>query len=285
MRTLLLALLLMLLSTGSAQAFCRSTTCNPAKESCQLDEIGCKGRGQNLWWRSSCVGLSVNDRITTNIDQKAVSGALDRALKRWSNVTCDDGLASFAYGRQGTVRCGIGHDKDGPNANVLYFRDDGWPYQGLYDTLGYTTVHYIVATGEIIGADIEINTGKNYITVGDNNVQNDFESIITHELGHALGLSHSHVALATMRPSYDLGDTTMRHLVDDDREGACAIYPPGRETSCDLTPSGGFTDCRDEQPPDDPGGCQASAGSTSFSLASLLALALTALVRRRRAAC
>ena len=228
MRAALLSLLLVLLGTAPAQAFCRSTTCNPKTDNCQLDEIGCKQVGQPLWWRSSCVGLSLNDRITGNFDRDALDAALGRALRRWSNLSCGDGTASFSFGRQGTVSCGVGQSKEGPNANVLFFRDDGWPYPGQYDTLGYTTVHFIVSTGEIIGADIEINTGKNYITVGDDNVQNDFESIITHELGHALGLSHSHDDEAAMRPSYDLGDTSMRLLGQDDVSGACDIYPPGR---------------------------------------------------------
>ncbi|QDG54432.1 matrixin family metalloprotease [Persicimonas caeni] len=58
---------------------------------------------------------------------------------------------------------------------------------------------------------------------GEHRLTVDVESVLTHELGHVLGLSHTDDTLATMAPSYR-GDGGMRTLAVDDKLGLCAIY-------------------------------------------------------------
>jgi hypothetical protein len=48
--------------------------------------------------------------------------------------------------------------------------------------------------------------------------------VLTHELGHALGLNHSTDTAATMYPSYDLCSTGMRTLAADDIAAAQSLY-------------------------------------------------------------
>src|SRR5690606_28263444 len=43
----------------------------------------------------------------------------------------------------------------------------------------------------------------------------DFQSVATHEIGHLLGLGHSHLEQATMFPHY-MGGISARHLDVDD---------------------------------------------------------------------
>ncbi|MCS6901952.1 MAG: matrixin family metalloprotease [Myxococcales bacterium] len=247
----LVVLLLLVLSVpGEARAFCRSTTCIPKSAGdCELDEQGCRTKGKPFFWSSGCVGFSLHERGSNNISQGEIERTFHAALRAWSVVSCSGQPASFAYGRQENVVCEVGHDPRGPNANVILFRDNGWPYQGASNTLGYTTVTFESSTGRILGADIEVNSGQNIITTEDRGVRYDLESILVHELGHALGLSHSNNPEATMRASYAEGSTDMRTLAPDDLEAVCTVYPPWREATCDLTPSGGFTDCRNKMPP------------------------------------
>lgn len=242
---LLLFLLALLTVTTDASAFCRSTTCIPKQPGdCDPDEQGCRTKGKPFFWESGCVGFSLNELGSNNLDLAEIERTFDAALRAWSTVSCGGEAPSFAYGRQGDVLCGVGYDLKGPNANVLIFRDNGWPYQGSQNTLGYTTVTFEPKTGKILGADIEINTGQNFITTGDSGVRYDLQSILVHEFGHALGLSHSDVEEATMRASYFEGSTDMRTLAVDDQEAICSVYPPERSAVCDLIPSGGFTACR-----------------------------------------
>ena len=51
------------------------------------------------------------------------------------------------------------------------------------------------------------------------------EDIATHEFGHALGLSHSTVATATMYPSISTCSQQARSLDADDIAGVLALYP------------------------------------------------------------
>jgi hypothetical protein len=55
----------------------------------------------------------------------------------------------------------------------------------------------------------------------------DFGSVITHELGHALGLAHSFDRRALMRAGMRPGDRR-RELTDDDIAGVCAVFSDTR---------------------------------------------------------
>jgi hypothetical protein len=226
----------------SAAAFCRSTTCSPERP-CDLDEDGCEIGGLPLTWPVSCVGVSLQRDGTERLPIEEVSRALDASLSTWSSVPClDDGNASIALGRLKPVGCArTEYDPNGPNANSVIFRDATWSYAASDQTLAFTTVTFDVATGLILDADVEINSLDNEITGGEQPVAYDLESILTHELGHLLGLAHSPDPIATMNPSYEPGTTSQRDLETDDVGAICAAYPPGRKASCDVTPRGGFS--------------------------------------------
>jgi len=107
----------------------------------------------------------------------------------------------------------------------------------------------------------------------------DLENVMTHELGHYLGLAHSTVLDATMFASAEAGETIKRDLDPDDIEGLCTIYPAGSPGGvCDFTPRGGLQlDCET--------GCSVSslgAGPASSLPAFFAAVALIRFRRRRR---
>jgi hypothetical protein len=120
----------------------------------------------------------------------------------------------------------------------------------LPDTLALTTVTFDM-TGRILDADVEINSFAANLTTSDTNVGVDLESIVMHEAGHFLGLSHEAFAHATMNAAYDAREPfDFRTLEADDVAGICTIYPPDRGApDCHdrPTPLHGFTRfCADE---------------------------------------
>ena len=167
------------------------------------------------------------------------------SLATWSDLDCPNGKASIGYRQLADVQCNApAYNEDSANANVVVFRDDDWPYQGTDNTLAFTTVTFDPPTGNILGADVEINTAYNILTTADDAVVYDLQSILTHELGHGLGLGHSSEPTATMNAVYERGDTSIRMLAPDDVAAICAAYPPERKAACDPTPHGGFaTEC------------------------------------------
>lgn len=100
--------------------------------------------------------------------------------------------------------------------------------------------------GQILDADIYFNPGDSRVTfatpsaLGANQTAYDLESVLTHELGHALGFSHSAVWDAMMfpfapapgtitgtRPSVQQPDAP---LGEDDRTGLRVLYPDPADT-------------------------------------------------------
>ena len=81
------------------------------------------------------------------------------------------------------------------------------------------------ATGEIQNGAILINESirwsADYVTPAD---AYDFQSVVSHELGHLLGLDESAVETATMFGSLNKGDATKRDLEADDHEGIRVAY-------------------------------------------------------------
>lgn len=233
---------------SQASAYCRTTTCNPAEESCPVHPTtGCGLSGIPLYWPDTCVTFGVHraGSALRGISFTEAQDAAERAFQTWISTECTSGMQpSIGVVALGEIEC----DKveynyptleqpdlvTAPNVNLIVFRDTAWPYldddeDDGRQTLALTTITYGTRTGEILDADIEVNSLNTALSTGDRNITNDLQSILAHEVGHFFGLAHSKVADATMNPRYNVNvaDTTFRTLSEDDRNGICEIYPPG----------------------------------------------------------
>jgi MYXO-CTERM domain-containing protein len=119
----------------------------------------------------------------------------------------------------------------------------------------------------------------------------DLQSILTHEIGHFLGLAHSPVPCKdadcpTMNALYSHGTDYFRSLEADDVAAICAVYPPDRSsTPSNCAPSHGFApDCG--SPPTKKKGCSVASpgepGGSRQAIAFALALGCVLAARRRR---
>lgn len=110
------------------------------------------------------------------------------------------------------------------------------------DVPGRTRVFFDPTNGNITEADIVINPnlfasdgGPRFSTDGTSGTY-DLESILTHEVGHLLGLDHSGVIGATMQPLlgvnnlYGVQAFTVRTLSEDDQAAAHTLYNPRSNT-------------------------------------------------------
>lgn len=245
--------------TPNAWGFCRTNTCDQTQPGgCPVDNLGCpvRGSGFELRWPDVCVTFGVQKLGSPrrNITFAQAEDAAIRAFQTWISAPCKNGTPSIGVVALGEIECDKveynypepGEDfPPGPNANIIMFRDDGWPYlddpTDDRETLALTTITFLSESGDIVDADIEINSANVALSVGDDNITNDLQAILTHEAGHFFGLSHSKVSNATMNKMYNVnaGDSTFRTLSPDDRDGICAIYPPGDAV---------VGDCRGEGP-------------------------------------
>jgi hypothetical protein len=285
------------LAAGDADAFCRSTTCRAdatkGKE-CPTDETGCPANGAKLFWTTSCVSYAVNRLGTESLDPEDTRNVIRKTFQSWSDVSCGEaGVASMTFQEKDPVPCKRSeYNKTGPNLNVVLFQDSDWKYRGIDGTLAKTSVTFNEETGEIYDADIEVNAANNDVTITDDprKVSYDLQSILTHEVGHFIGIAHSTNSDAVMFASYTPGSMGLRALTEDDIKAVCAAYPPNSGVACNTEPRGGYSPTCGEDEAEPKGLCTLSSASSTAhgngvlaaSAGFLGAFATTMLRRRRR---
>jgi hypothetical protein len=265
---------------GTASAFCRATTtnCDPLTQTCAVDAHGCLTTGAPLSWPAGAVQLFVNDAgsAALGITGADALAALETAQNAWKYAVCPGGahptlhLAIPVLGKGLT----LWFDPHGGNSSDLLFFDDHWPFA---KTVLAKTVLGFKLSGEMLDADLAFNS-QDYVFVTDppaSSQEVDLVAVLTHEIGHVLGLGHSDVPTATMRPE-TLGFATpdLRSLDPDDVAGICAIYPPDKTLV--VPPDGIQTEI-----PTGPSGCAVSSGARGSSLPIAALAAVLAVVRRR----
>jgi hypothetical protein len=160
---------------------------------------------------------------------------IDLAARAWSTIPCT-GLR-LRYGGASTSPPG----DDG--ASVVYVHEIAWPPALTAGALAQTVLH-TDAQGGLRDADVHVNAVDWVFSEDGAKGRPDFRSIVTHELGHAIGLAHSTDPAATMWASYG-GGLAWRSLEADDRAGACALYPGQGAPGCPADPCPAGTVCAD----------------------------------------
>lgn len=281
---------------STAGAYCRTTTV-ATSPTFQPQGDTCWTEGSPVWWKDKCLSYGIEIGGSARLSQSTVSDVARVAFGAWNGLACASGMPTIkaTEGPAVPVACTmVGYVKGAKNnVNEIIFHDDAWPYNDGVNTLALTTLTFNADTGQILDADIELNTKSNQITT-DVPVPNnsfDLQSILTHEAGHYFGLAHSGHTDATMYSMYKPQSISMRTLTADDTAGFCAVYgTSNRPTStgnvgagdCSSPPRGAFDgQCPGAEKAS--GGCGIAPVRSAPDLNALFGAAALLAARARRA--
>lgn len=147
-----------------------------------------------------------------NLDRMDILLAVEHAGRVWNRIPADQ--PAFRLIGSGT-----------PQVSVRFCRG-GW--QGDTIDLGRTQFEANPEDGRVSAATIELNTCDHRFTVSGDWVRDryDLEAVLSHELGHVLGLGHADDRAAVMYPS---GQGAAARIPTDGDETALAVVYLGRE--------------------------------------------------------
>ncbi len=233
MRTLAV-LCLWLCLVGTAQAYCRTHTMDPAPSTCP---DSCQSLGLPVAWATPQLSYAFNVRGFPGIADADLRRIIAESIGSWEAASCGGVPVEIdSVPNSLPTELGLGPKSDEPNENaIVYLSTSEWQANELGSAAYATTyVWFDTKTGEIIGADMMFND-----TMGpfgecpesgclDAGPRVDIRNVATHEFGHFLGLAHSEVAGSTMYCNAVPRETSKRMLSADDIAGLCAIYPPGQ---------------------------------------------------------
>ena len=190
-----------------------------------------KARALRLRWKTNTIDLAISRSlqnpsplVTTTKGQ--IFDALEKSLQHWKDVA-DVDFNIIWTDTTDVSPAGVRGDgvslitvADTPD-NILFF--DGEP-----NTAAKTRI-FFNGKGQITEGDIVLNP---YQLFSDDDTTGtfDLESVLTHEIGHLIGLGHSDIAGATMHGHhamngiYSLPVSGFRTLAQDDIAGARALY-------------------------------------------------------------
>ena len=171
------------------------------------------------------VNESGSDDVTDNSEFKAI----EDALATWQAPDCTNIL--FDY--QGTFSLDTHSAYVGDGNNHIIWIENSWNITWGGGIVIALTRNHWDDEGFLYESDILLN-GEFFTFGTDGNPHHmDIRGVVTHELGHLIGLSHSSDREAVMSATSSSSQSVMkRFLRADDIEGICFLYPCSEGQDC-----------------------------------------------------
>jgi hypothetical protein len=204
-----------------AAALAVTLTANVASaEQSGLGSAGARGAR----WKQGTVTVSVEDSVNLVGRDGEAFEAVVRAATAWQNAP---GILPTLVVQHGPEDP-IGYRRNGGNRNTVRFAPHGDPLAN--GALAITVITFDAHAKEILDADVVLN-GEHGFEFFDHDARDegmstyDLQNVLTHELGHLLGLGEDMTDVdATMYAFSQPGETGKRDLEVVDKDSIAALY-------------------------------------------------------------
>ncbi len=199
----------------------------PSSEVFGFVQSAAPNTGTTLKWFVLPIQYRINSKGTPDVSGTAEFAAINAAFATWDAIANSD--LSFINGGTTTA----GWDIMDVTNTILWFDDasDNPAVAAMPDILALTRRRGDAVSGQISEVDIALNgVAYSWTVSGNDNFSSfrgpaDVQAIVTHEVGHLIGLDHVTSSTSTMFVSAYPGDTSLRSLSQDELSAAVFIYP------------------------------------------------------------
>lgn len=212
---------------------------------------------ERVRWATPVIAFKIRESGAPGLLLEDVVETVRVAASRWEEAECTN--LQFRYD-------GVTFEPatSGDRINTIEWITTGWTERGFPSgAAGTTDIVYELGTSgswEIVEADVYVNATEFNWTLSDSGESGarDVSSVVTHELGHVLGLLHPcegdggndapscgpDYQTFTMYPEYLAGQET---LESDDKAGVCFLYEgePCEDDDCSEAPPVAQPECED----------------------------------------
>jgi hypothetical protein len=194
--------------------------------------------GATVRWHANTVSLRLDPSMAKFFNDIPVQGVVSDAASAWHNLP---GVPELLI-NEGTPGP-KGYDAKSGTDNGVYLIED---WQLAASSLAVTVATFETKSGKIVDTDILVNAKHPFalLASGPDAPADDFDirGVLTHEMGHVLGLGESYdVRMATMWPNVARGETHQRDLDEDDIDGVEMAY--ARALAAESSSSAGTSGC------------------------------------------
>jgi hypothetical protein len=177
--------------------------------------------GSTVRWHTNLVTLRMDPSMEAFFNGMHVTGVVAEATAAWGGLEGVPEL-QLSNGEPGPK----GFDPDRGITNGVYLIED---WELADSSLAVTVATFESRSGKIVDTDILVNANHPFDIMPDGPDAKgkafDLRGVLTHEMGHVLGLGESFdVRMATMWPNIARGETHQRDISDDDSAGVELAY-------------------------------------------------------------
>ncbi len=198
----------------------------------RTDGSNSEGTGAFLYWAKNYLPVTYAISAKSFVGFADYIAAIDASFQAWQSPAASR-MAFLAVG------CSEGARNTNDGINHVILITDSWPYDPA--AIAITRNFYLSGdspqSGMILDSDILLNGVDHHFTTSPVSGQHDVQNIVTHEVGHFIGLGHEISPFdseATMYAQASPSELKKRQLKESDKNGLYATYAGTGEK---ITPS------------------------------------------------